>query len=180
MDAAKQLGFGPVVKTVLQFKTRFWSESSNTRDENLSQFGFLFSQLKIPTWWSQYPDKNPVLTGWSAGRHATALEGLSEEKIMKAALTSLSEIFGVAVSFLEEQLEGWQVANWLNDPYSNGGYSYEVVNGATFKKILKSPLEERIFFAGEGLFEGPEIGTVNAALVLGRDTAQQMVATFKK
>ena len=148
--------------------------------QNLSELGFIFSSAKVPTWWSQYPDKNPVLTGWCARPHADELKDESPDKIKHYALQSLEEIFGVPEGFLEKELEGWQVIDWQKDPFSSGAYSYEVVNGSEYKTILKTPLENRIFFAGEGLFEGPEIGTVNAALVQGRDTAHQMVASFKK
>jgi hypothetical protein len=35
-----------------------------------------------------------------------------------------------------------------------------------------------LFFAGEALHEGPEIGTVEAALITGRDAAHRIVASF--
>ena len=44
------------------------------------------------------------------------------------------------------------------------------------KKILKEPLNNTLFFAGEGLHDGPEIGTVEAAFITGRDTAYQLIA----
>ncbi len=68
----------------------------------------------------------------------------------------------------------------MDDPYSCGAYSFEVVGGDEAKKVLLQPVAQTVFFAGEGLYSGPEIGTVNAALVMGRDMAHQMVASFKK
>jgi monoamine oxidase len=52
------------------------------------------------------------------------------------------------------------------------------VNGQALRKKLKAPLKNTIFFAGEALYEGPEIGTVEAALVTGRETAYQVIASF--
>ena len=38
---------------------------------------------------------------------------------------------------------------------------------------------DTLYFAGEGLFEGTAIGTVEAALVSGRDAAYKIIAGFK-
>jgi hypothetical protein len=42
------------------------------------------------------------------------------------------------------------------------------------------PVAGVIYFAGEGLVNGPEIGTVNGALVSGQETARRMIVDFKK
>ncbi|MGZ3882368.1 MAG: FAD-dependent oxidoreductase, partial [Flavisolibacter sp.] len=95
------------------------------------------------------------------------------------ALQSLSEIFGIDKALLRQKLLASHVANWVTDPYSCGGYSYVVVNGKDFQQIIKQSVEKTIYFAGEGLFHGPEIGTVEAALQTGRETAHQLIADFK-
>ena len=50
------------------------------------------------------------------------------------------------------------------------------MDGLKHQRILKAPVEETIFFAGEGLYEGLEIGTVEAALHSGRETAHWIIA----
>jgi monoamine oxidase len=120
-----------------------------------------------------------MLTGWSGGPNAEKLKDLNNEEILLNALQSLSEIFSIDKTTLLQKLKGWHVANWLIDPYSCGGYSYEVVNGKRFKQIIKQPIDNTIYFAGEGLYDGPEIGTVEAALITGRETAHQIIAAFK-
>lgn len=178
--AAKQLGFGPVVKTILQFKDAFWKNKEFTQGKNLEKLSFIFSEAVIPTWWTYYPKNAAMLTGWSGGPHAAKIKDLGSEEILQKALESLSEIFKTDATILRQKLKSWHVANWVNDPFSCGGYTYEVVHGNSFRQILKKPIENTIFFAGEGLFEGPEIGTVEAALQTGRETAHQMIALFKK
>jgi len=42
--------------------------------------------------------------------------------------------------------------------------------------VLLTPEENTIFFAGEGLYDGPEMGTVEAALVSGKEVAKAMLA----
>lgn len=180
INAAKKLGFGPVIKTMLQFDEAFWKKKEFTQQKDLQKLSFIFSKAVIPTWWTYYPKDAAMLTGWSGGPHAEEIKDLSNEEILQKALESLSEIFNVSVNLLQLKLKGWHIANWVNDRFSCGGYSYEVVNGKETRQIIKEPIENTIFFAGEGLYDGPEIGTVEAALYSGRETAYQIIAGFKK
>jgi monoamine oxidase len=41
---------------------------------------------------------------------------------------------------------------------------------------LKEPDRGAIFFAGEALYDGPDMGTVEAALASGLETAQTILA----
>lgn len=180
ISAVKKLGFGPVVKTVLQFEEIFWQQKQFTYGKDLDDLSFIFSQATIPTWWTYHPKKAAMLTGWSGGPNANKVRDRSKEEVCNAALKSLAEIFSIDYRFLQQQLKSWHVSDWVNDPYSCGGYSYEVVNGVDIKKRLKQPVGNTLFFAGEGLHEGPEIGTVEAALQSGRETAHRIIASFKK
>jgi len=180
LEAARRLGFGPVVKTILQFDEPFWERKEYTQQQDLRKAGFIFSQALVPTWWTYRPKRSAMLTGWSAGPHARDLSGRTNIEIRDAAIDSLGRIFSIGEAELRYRLRGWHVANWLDDPYSCGAYSYEVVGGAEAKKVLKQAVEDTLFFAGEGLYEGPEIGTVNAGFVTGRDAAYNLIASFKK
>ena len=68
------------------------------------------------------------------------------------------------------------VYNWVKDKYSYGGYSYEVVNGKEYREKVLEPVRNKLFFAGEGLYDGPEIGTVEAALITGREAAHTIIS----
>jgi len=177
--AAKKLGFGPVIKIILGFNHIFWKTKSFTHDKDLSKLSFLFSEELIPTWWTQHPKDLPILTGWLGGPFAEALKNCTPEEILDKTLNGLTAIFDIDKNYLHQQLKGWHVINWTKDIYSNGGYAYEVVNGAVLRKKLKEPLLNTVFFAGEALYDGPEIGTVEAALVTGRETAHQIIASFQ-
>ena len=178
ISAAQALGFGAVIKVLLQFSEPFWKNKEFTAHKDLGHAGFIFSEEEVPTWWTQAPKDAPVLVGWLAGPKADKLKHLSEEDILQKALASLGHIFTLTDNPVQKMLQSWKVCNWAADPYCRGGYSYEVVDGAELKQKLKEPLEARLFFAGEALFEGIEGGTVEAALVNGRETAHQVIATF--
>lgn len=170
IKAAKQLGFGNVIKILLLFDDCFW------KNHPTRQMGFLFSDKEIPTWWTQYPQAIPLLTGWLAGPKAAALKGASEEELLQKAIVSLSEIFSISTAQLHQKLKTYYIANWVANPYCYGGYAYETVNGPAFCQILKEPVDNTLFFAGEALHEGPQIGTVEAALCSGKEAAAQLIA----
>src|SRR5437762_4345144 len=65
--ATGDIGFGNVVKILFRFATKWWADLSG---RDLSDLSFLLSDAAVPTWWTQYPDEHPVLTGWLAGPKA--------------------------------------------------------------------------------------------------------------
>ena len=165
---AKKIGFGTVIKVMLEFKDAFWEKKKKG-------IGFLLTNEIIPTWWTQLPSSYPLLTGWAGGPQAWPLENKDDETILDIALQSLSNVFQKTVDELKQMLTASAVANWKNDPYSNGAYSYDTVGSTEAKKLLNTPIEETIFFAGEAFYEGPSFGTVEAALVSAKNVVEKNV-----
>lgn len=178
LAAARKLGFGQVVKINLQFAKAFWKDQNNTGGKDLHNLLFLFSAEQVPTWWTHQPKSDGQLTGWLAGPKAALVKDKSKEQIVEQALASLSRIFAIEIAGMEQLLTGAQLHNWSADPLFRGAYSYEVVDGATHISTLLQPVENTLYFAGEGLHPGPEIGTVEAALASGKSVAQKLIASF--
>ncbi|MVN78474.1 FAD-dependent oxidoreductase [Hymenobacter sp. HMF4947] len=168
--AAAQLGFGPVIKIVLEFREVFWHE-------RLPELEFLLSEAPVPTWWSQLPNPCPQLTGWVAGPAAQRLQAASAETILQLALDSLAELLAVSPLVLQEQLCASHVRNWGAEPYAYGAYSYPTVGSRAARAALATPVAGTLFFAGEGLHEGPDAGTVEAALRSGQAAACTLLAS---
>lgn len=166
-QAFNQIGFGAVIKILLQFDIPFWKE----QNPDLSTMGFLFTGEKIPTFWTQAPDNSPLFTGWLGGPPAMEMKDATEEEILDETLLSLSHVFKTDISVLKNRLTGWKVANWTADPYALGSYSYDKVGSKKAKTLLSQPVDDTIYFAGEYLYEGPAVGTVEAALTSGRNAA---------
>ena len=80
--------------------------------------------------------------------------------------------------FTDSSLSSRHVNNWNKDQYACGAYSYDTLNDGEIKEDMKSGIENTLFFAGEGWFHGLELGTVEAALHSGRDTARYILAHF--
>ena len=173
--AAQSIGYGNVIKILLQFKELFWQKITAFNGATMSNMGFLFSEATIPTWWTQFPSQVPLLTGWLAGTRAESFKDKNESDILNEALHSLSIIFKLTERELKEKLDVYFIANWSSDPHTHGAYAYTMVKTLEARKVLNEPILETLFFAGEALYEGPEMGTVEAALASGLRVAKAII-----
>jgi monoamine oxidase len=169
INAFSKIGFGTVVKILLQFKNAFW-------EEDKKNMGFLFAEEVIPTWWTQLPSGSPLLTGWAGGPQAWEIENKNDDELVEIALESLSNIFKKTRDELKQLLTASLINNWKKDDHTKGGYSYNTLKSQEAKKFLNEGIEQTIFFAGEALYDGISFGTVEAALVSGKDVAEKISA----
>lgn len=169
--AIAQLGFGDVIKILLQFRQPFWNADQG-------DIGFLLSDEVIPTWWTQAPNENNLLTGWLGGPPATAAATTNDSALMQMALQSLANIFYTNTNDLQQLLQHHNICRWQQHPFAKGGYSYVTVQSAAAKKILSHPVAGMIFFAGEALYRGQSQGTVEAALQSGLQAAKLIAEKF--
>lgn len=170
-SAINDLGWGSVIKILVEFKTPFWK---NFRDD----IGFLLSDEKIPTWWTQLPAETNLLTGWLGGPDAVEYATKTDEELLELALQSLSGIFKLPVTEIREQLLLHEIFSWYNHPLAKGGYSYTTLHSAQAKKILAEPVYDTIYFAGEAISSGESQGTVEAALESGMEVAKKLVQSL--
>jgi len=166
-DAIQQLGFGDVIKILLQFKSNFWKKNS-------ADIGFLLSDEEIPTWWTQLTAETNLLTGWLGGPKAKAKATETDDSLLLLSLQSLSAVFHLPLAVLKQELVHHKIICWHNQPFVKGGYSYNTTSSALAKSILSHPVNDTIFFAGEAMFEGDSQGTVEAALQSGRTVAKMI------
>ena len=171
--AIQGLGFGAVIKFLLQFKTNFWNKYEN-------EIGFILSDEKVPTWWTQLPIENNLLTGWMGESKAMENVFQPETDLLKIAIESLSSIFKIPVLEINEQLESYKIINWQEHPTTKGGYSFSTLYTKEAKKILSTPVDEAIYFAGEAVSQGESQGTVESALQSGKEVASLMIRHFRK
>ncbi|PZF72108.1 flavin monoamine oxidase family protein [Taibaiella soli] len=175
-QAVNGMGMGAIIKLLFQFNDEFYNESllHDRRGVDMTKLEFLFSEEIIPTWWTQYPRKSGLLTGWFGGPKARGIAQGSDEEILQIGLQSLANIFSLPVETLRENLTAWNIANWTKDPFALGSYSYETTKSAEAKRQLYELVPNTIFFAGEAMYEGPAIGTVEAAFVSGKQVAARL------
>jgi monoamine oxidase len=176
-EAIQQMGFGSIIKILLEFRDAFWEdeEIAKLAGNDLKGMSFLLSDEEIPTWWTQFPDNSTILTGWLGGPPAEKKKGLSNEELLQQSVHSLSNIFKRSMQKLKDNLIAWSVVNWTADPFALGSYSYDTIAASTARKILNTPINNTIYFAGEYLYNGPAMGTVEAALCSGLETAKRLI-----
>jgi len=172
--AIDQIGFGSVVKVLLQFKTAFWEDQSIT-GVDLGNMGFILSGEAIPTWWTQHPSSSTLLTGWLGGPPAERKKNMSNNELLEEGLQSISCIFNIDINKLKSDLVASHVVNWTTDPFTLGSYAYDTLESAEARKVLNTPIDHTIYFAGEYLYDGPAMGTVEAALTSGMETARKLI-----
>jgi monoamine oxidase len=174
LEAINKLGFGSVIKILLQFDELFWEDDKVEKlaGKSLRTMGYLFSDEEIPTWWTQYPKHIPLLTGWIGGPDAEVLKNNSDVKVLEKALISVGNIFDRSPDTLKQKLLAWKVVNWTADPFTRGSYGYDMVGSAKARELLNHPVENTLFFAGDAFYEGAEMGTVEAALASGKRVAE--------
>lgn len=168
LTAFQQMGFSAVIKVSLEFKQPFWQEYEK-------ELCFLFSEEIFPTWWTQHPHPAPLLTGWINGPQAASFTQAGPGKMLQYALYSLAGIFGLPLVFLEQQLVASHMTDWGTDAYAQGAYSYDTLHSVAARQLLQQPIRQTIYFAGEAHYTGAHPGTVEAALVSGKETAAQLI-----
>jgi len=170
LQAYANIGNGSVIKFMLEFNDAFW------RDE-LKDAGFVLSDEPVPTWWTQGPGDSKLLSGWLGGPSVLQRSSLPGDELLDLALKSLSAIFHVPAKDLQQKLVKSKIVDWTNHPISLGGYSYSLPQSAEAKKVLNTPIEDTIFFAGEALYSGDAPGTVEAALSSGEQAAVRVLGS---
>jgi monoamine oxidase len=171
--AIADIGFGNVVKILLRFASKWWGDHGG---RDLSDLSFLVSDATVPTWWTQHPADHPVLTGWYAGPKADRVSSLTASELVEMGLASLAEIFALSPERVRRNLIASRAINWGADPFARGAYSYATPKTRAAQLALRKPDGGAIFFSGEALYAGPDMGTVEAALASGLETAQAILA----
>lgn len=168
--AADEIGFGNVIKILLRFSRPWWRE----RKQELANMTFLLSDQAIPVWWTQYPNGHPVLTGWFGGPRTAALSHIAPQALVDAGLDSLAAIFKQPRGEIARELVAAAATNWAHDPYACGAYSWATPRTREAQTIL-GRADSPVLFSGEALYRGADMGTVEAALASGLETAHMIL-----
>jgi monoamine oxidase len=95
--------------------------------------------------------------------------------LIDMGVASLAEIFDLPPARLGSELVAARAINWGNDPFAGGAYSYATPRTRRAQAALGMSAGP-VYFTGEALYAGPDMGTVEAALASGRDAARALLA----
>lgn len=176
--ALEKLVMGKVVRVTLCFHQGFWEDLRGIPDSKpLDDLSFLFSRNDVfPTWWTEMPERVPIITGWSAARSTDSLAGLGKDAVVDKAIESLSALLQVGKSEVKSKLRTAYFHDWDADPFSRGAYSYVGVGGEGRQQILGESVAKTLFFAGEATDTTGHNGTVHGAIASGQRAAREILA----
>lgn len=169
--AAAHIGFGNVIKILIRFETRWWLDEQ----KDLADLTFLLSEARIPVWWTQHAADVPVLTGWFGGPKTAGMAQLNEQELIEAGLASLADIFGLDPKQLVRSLVAARAIDWAKDRFARGAYSYATTETRAAQSVLSTPTGGAVFYSGEALYRGRDMGTVEAALASGLAAARTLL-----
>jgi monoamine oxidase len=161
-DALAALHMGTAQRIDLRFDNAWWI------DENRPAPMFVHRRDQpFPVWWATSPPELPFLTGWVGGPRAVALAGRSHNKMVRLALQSASNTFGLPVRTLDDWLRAAYSHDWSSDPFARGAYSYGGVGASAARAALTRPVADTLFLAGEAIVGDGRNATVPGALSSG-------------
>ncbi|MEX2282650.1 MAG: NAD(P)/FAD-dependent oxidoreductase [Gemmatimonadota bacterium] len=169
------LATGSVLRIALLFNEPFWEGRSKqlVGERSLHDLAFVHAtEQPIPVWWTAYPARVPLLTGWAGGPKAGALSGCSHDELRDLALRILAEQFRMNVRSLRRHLIASWSHDWQRDPFALGAYSYAAVGGKDASRRLARPVQSTLYLAGEAASDEGRNGTVDGAVASGRRAAR--------
>lgn len=168
LRAIASLGMGLANKVILRFPKVFWPK-------NTDYFGYAGTVPgKFCAWVNHYPySGQAILSLWSHGEFAEQLENLAEHECVALAMDVLKKAF--AKKALEPVAS--IVTRWRNDSFAGGSYSFLPPGCSRMHfSALASPIDDRVFFAGEAT-EAIHTATVHGAYLSGQRAAQEVISS---
>jgi monoamine oxidase len=149
--AIERVGSGLLNKVFLEFREedQFWPsgpdapEVLGTSSAYRGAFSVWINMQKITG--------KPILTAWTSGDAARAIERFSDEATKRAAVARLRDTFPVAVPAPIDVT----VTRWSQDPFAQGSYStFGLETQLGDRTLLSEPVaDNRVLFAGEATVE---------------------------
>jgi monoamine oxidase len=164
--AIDQLRVGPAIKLVYRFDAPVLPQGVMA----------LYSALNPCMWWSPsygHDDADgQVLTAFVTGDRARALLALGEAGALAQGVEVLRTELGQPT--LEPSSALW--VNWVDDPYSFGGYSATPPGARDAHAALAEPIASKLYWAGEAAAGPTWKASVHGAYFSGRRAAGEILS----
>jgi monoamine oxidase len=92
------------------------------------------------------PFGQPCIEGFFGGRFGRQLEDAGDGAL---AAQAIDEIAGFLGNDYRRKLRPLKESRWAHDPFARGSYSHALPGHAGMRAVLASPVDGRLFFAGE-------------------------------
>ena len=119
------------------------------------------------------PLGHPCISGFFGGRFARELEDAGPGAM---AAHAIDEIVALLGADYRKRLTLLSESRWAHDPFARGSYSHALPGHAGDRAILATPVDDRLFFAGEAT--SPNFfSTAHGARDSGERAAREVMAT---
>lgn len=163
--ALSRLQMGLLNKIAMRFAQPFWEEEVHSfayLSETTSEAFEFFNLQRLHA--------QPILMALTRGAHARSLERLPPEQVVARAFETLQRAFGKAIPLPE----AFAITAWQSDPFARGAYSHVPPDARRSDyDILARPVQDRLFFAGEGTLPTYP-ATVHGAMLSGEREARRI------
>jgi len=92
------------------------------------------------------PFGQPCIEGYFGGSFAQGLEDAGRGALAAQAINEIAALFG---NDYRRKLKPLSESRWAHDPFARGSYSHALPGHAGDRAVLASPVDGRLFFAGE-------------------------------
>jgi len=165
LTALDGLAMGALSKMILKFEgTRL----DATPDMHLIETGGAEPGMSFEMW----PFGQDVVVAWYGADYARRINDLPEEEAVRHMLARLVRIVGRDA---EKAFRGGRRYGWSADPFSIGSYSYARPGQGRARDILRMPVGNRLWFAGEAM-AGRASMTVGGAHQTGQHAVEMIAA----
>jgi monoamine oxidase len=117
------------------------------------------------------PFGRPQIEAYFGGSHASALEAEGERAFFDFAVSELTGLLG---GDFARRVKPIHMHRWGADPFARGSYSYALPGLADCRARLATPVDGRLFFAGEACSRG-DFSTAQGAWITGVAAADQVI-----
>ena len=135
-------GMDTGIKMFLRFSKTWWPED----------MGSIILEDSLPEIWATSQGKeavlNRTLTVFVMGAGAEILSQLEPQAAVNRVLGRLEYYLGVG---LAQDLQKWHIQDWSKEPWIQGAYSYAKAGVQANRKVLRQPVNQQIYFAGEAM-----------------------------
>ncbi len=118
------------------------------------------------------PHAWPMVSCYFGGQLAIDLEKAGPEAMTAFAVDELAGLYGDSI---RGRLHFLASSAWATDPFARGSYSCALPGHADDRAILSTPIDDRLFFAGEACSR-EHFGTAHAAFMTATAAAERIVA----
>jgi lysine-specific histone demethylase 1B len=154
-------GMDTGIKMFLRFSKTWWPED----------MGSIILEDSLPEIWATSQGKeavlNRTLTVFVMGAGAEILSQLEPQAAVNRVLGRLEYYLGVG---LAQDLQKWHIQDWSKESWIQGAYSYAKAGAQANRKVLRQPVNQQIYFAGEAMND-VHYATVHGAM----ESAQRAV-----